>query len=181
MHRRFLAMTARKRFCTYREIAAEIQILINPADEHDPLHDPTLAIGELLWPTYNEKTAWRDVQAELKRLAKQTKETTEQVRQQETIRLDEMAKGVYPLAILGDVKSVEAMLKIMQHKARLYGLEAPVRAELTGKDGAPLQAPVFVYIPANNRDELPTVPEPKRLNSAPVPAIAVPEPKEQVA
>ena len=54
-------------------------------------------------------------------------------------RLDRMLAGMWPKAIAGNEKAVTAAVKIMDRRARYLGIDAPVRAELTGKDGGPIE------------------------------------------
>ena len=58
-------------------------------------------------------------------------EATEAVRQQELARLDKLMERVYKRAVaLGDPKDVEAVLKIMDRRARYAGIEqAKVQVE----------------------------------------------------
>jgi len=63
-------------------------------------------------------------------------EPADQVRALELHRLDALWKRVQPKIKEGDLKAVEVALKIMQRRAALLGLDAPVT--LQGPDGAPL-------------------------------------------
>ena len=74
----------------------------------------------------------------------------------ETIsRLDGMLAKVYPAAESGDVQAVDRVLKIEERRAKLLGLDAPVRTALQGggEDAPPIvtEARVSIYIPANGR------------------------------
>jgi predicted DNA-binding transcriptional regulator YafY len=42
----------------------------------------------------------------------------------EMMRLDDMAFGIWPAATMGDVKAIEAMLKIMERRAKMLGVDA---------------------------------------------------------
>ena len=50
----------------------------------------------------------------------------------------ELLAGLWPAAISGDVPSVGMALRVAERRARLLGLDAPTRQELTGADGGPL-------------------------------------------
>ena len=67
------------------------------------------------------------------------KELAEDVRLLELERLDRMLAGMWPKAIAGDPKAVAAAVKIMDRRAKYLGIDAPVRTELTGKDGGPIE------------------------------------------
>jgi hypothetical protein len=58
---------------------------------------------------------------------------------EEVSRLDGMLKKVYPAAEGGDLQAVDRVIKIIERRAKLLGIEAPVRIETTGRDGAPIE------------------------------------------
>jgi hypothetical protein len=75
-------------------------------------------------------------------------------RQQENERLDALLEAVWPAATtpspiyakdgtyIGeavDMKAVDTVLKLMDRRAKLNGLDMPVKAEVSGPDGGPLQ------------------------------------------
>lgn len=53
-------------------------------------------------------------------------------------RLDKMFTVAYLNAQAGDVNAIAACMRIMERQARLLGLDAPERKEVTGKGGRPL-------------------------------------------
>lgn len=64
-------------------------------------------------------------------------EAAEQYRFLELERLDQMTKGVFPKALKGDVKAVDAMIKIMTRRAKyIHGLEVPQEHNLSANDGS---------------------------------------------
>ena len=67
-----------------------------------------------------------------------TTEHAAHLRDIELARLDAMLAGLWDRATTGDVPSVVAALRIGERRARLLGLDAPERRELTGPDGGPL-------------------------------------------
>ena len=67
----------------------------------------------------------------------------EEHRQMDTARCEEMILGLQPGLRRGDPKSVEAAVKVLGHKSKLLGLEAPKRMEMTGKDNGPLTIELF--------------------------------------
>lgn len=75
-------------------------------------------------------------------------------RQQENERLDSLLEAVWSKATIPspvfdrerevvaheiDLKAVDTVLKLMDRRAKLNGLDTPVRSEITGADGGPLQ------------------------------------------
>jgi hypothetical protein len=74
-------------------------------------------------------------------------------RQQENERLDELLEAAWPAAttpkpirnkegdIVGeeiDMRAIDTVLRLMDRRAKLNGLDMPVKAEVTGADGGPL-------------------------------------------
>jgi hypothetical protein len=62
----------------------------------------------------------------------------EDFRKLDTARCEEMLMNLQPGIRKGNVRSVEAGIKILDHTAKINGFAAPNRHELTGKDGKPL-------------------------------------------
>jgi len=75
-------------------------------------------------------------------------------RQQENERLDELLEAAWPRATQPspvfdkngevvdhalDMRAVDTVLRLMDRRAKLNGLDMPVKAEVTGADGGPLQ------------------------------------------
>ena len=75
-------------------------------------------------------------------------------RQEENERLDALLAAAWPMATelrpvfnkdgeevaqSIDLKAVDTVLKLMDRRAKLNGLDMPVKAEVTGADGGPLQ------------------------------------------
>jgi hypothetical protein len=67
----------------------------------------------------------------------------EEHRQMDTARCEEMILSLQPGLRRGDPKTVEAAIKVLGHKSKLLGLEAPKRMEMTGKDNGPLTIELF--------------------------------------
>lgn len=74
----------------------------------------------------SEGNAWRAVMKVLKNSAP---ESTDQVRQMEVRRLDAMFRPLYVQALRGDRLAVDRCLKIMERRAGLLGLDAPIRIQ----------------------------------------------------
>jgi hypothetical protein len=67
----------------------------------------------------------------------------EEHRQMDTARCEELILGLQPGLRRGDPRSVDAAVKVLAHKSKLLGLEAPKRMEMTGKDNGPLTIELF--------------------------------------
>lgn len=74
--------------------------------------------------------AYRAVQTALLEI---TQEPAQEVRQLELERLDAMLLGLWPAARKGKEGAVDRVLRIMERRAKLLGLDAPVKAEMGGK------------------------------------------------
>lgn len=59
-------------------------------------------------------------------------------RQEENERLDALLEAVWPDAQTGDLRAVETVLKLMDRRAKLNGLDMPVKAEVSGPEGGAL-------------------------------------------
>lgn len=79
----------------------------------------------------NRGNAWRTVQRVLARV---DAEDAAALRTVEGGRLDRMQTAVWGQALKGDVKAVNAVLRIMDRRARLFGLDAPMQVEITQRD-----------------------------------------------
>lgn len=86
------------------------------------------------------RTTVRDyVAKEMELLRKETAEQVQEMRDMELKRLDELLKSWFPLAKAGDEKAAGIVLKAQERRAKLVGLDAPVKQELTGKDGGAIK------------------------------------------
>jgi len=78
-------------------------------------------------------------------LAELTREPAERLRTVELERMDAMLVGLWPKAKTGDVASVQAALGVMARRAKLLGLDAPVKTENKhggSDDGKPIRVAV---------------------------------------
>jgi hypothetical protein len=66
------------------------------------------------------------------------REPANELRDLEVARLDAMLLPLWRRVQSGDEKAVDRVLRIMERRARLLGLDAPRRQELSGPDGKPL-------------------------------------------
>jgi vacuolar-type H+-ATPase subunit H len=85
-------------------------------------------------------TAHRHVQSALAESRAQISAEADELRSEELSRLDAMTAGLWPRARKGEAAAVDRMLKIMERRAKLLGLDAPERRELSGAGGGPIQA-----------------------------------------
>jgi hypothetical protein len=84
----------------------------------------------------NKSAAWKAVHAALHR---QEYESVSALRQLEATRLDQIQVALWPRAIAGDLKAIDGMLRVMARRASLFGLDAPRRQEITGREGGPVE------------------------------------------
>ena len=82
------------------------------------------------------------VRRALKKLQEECAEVAEEVRQLELDRLDAMLAGLWDGAETGDTAAIDRVLKIQERRARLLGLDAIVKVDVTTSDG--IDAPLFV-------------------------------------
>lgn len=66
----------------------------------------------------------------LKALQEVAYEAADEMRTQEGERLDRLQMGLWPQATRGDVKAVLAVVRVMERRAKLFGLDAPVKLEV---------------------------------------------------
>jgi hypothetical protein len=88
----------------------------------------------------SEKTAYLDVQDELGRLDAVIKQKAERLRDLEMRRLERLTIALQPGIDAGDPRSILAGVRLMERRAKLCGLDAPL--QVTGADGAPLSVTI---------------------------------------
>jgi hypothetical protein len=84
--------------------------------------------------------AYKAVTAALGRVVAEQRAETELLRQLEVARLDALHVAVWPAALAGDLPAVDRALRITEQRARLLGLNAPVRVETRSAAVADLDA-----------------------------------------
>lgn len=97
-------------------------------------------IAECLPPHPNGKSVTSQAVAKmitrvLARLAKLTEQNVDDVRRIELERLDVMLKGLWSKAEGGDESAVDRILKIMQRRAEMLGIDAPERKQIEAELG----------------------------------------------
>lgn len=103
-----------------------------------------VAIGEQLG--LKKSQAHRLVTAGMAEARAQIGASADELRTEELSRLDGMLQGLWPRARKGEVVAIDRVLKIGERRAKLLGLEAPVRIETTGRDGAPIEVSSTVSV-----------------------------------
>lgn len=73
-----------------------------------------------------------------KAIARIPRDDAEQVLQLELDRLDALLRGLWPQAVKGHGGAVDRVLRVMERRARLLGLDAPTKRELSGPAGGPI-------------------------------------------
>jgi len=69
-------------------------------------------------------TAYRDVSSALAEIASSRSEQAEELRALQSARLDALLVAVWDTAEAGDVKAIDRVLRIMERRARLHGIDA---------------------------------------------------------
>jgi hypothetical protein len=106
IERRTRALEMRKAGASYRRIASQLGVSV--------------------------KTAHDDINAELLDLREQTQQDAQTVKDLELQRCDAMTQGLWTAVETGDPKAVMAAVRVSERRARLIGLDAPAKTELTG-------------------------------------------------
>ncbi len=111
-------MTAEKRIATAEKQARALQFRASGAT----FAQIGLALG------CSTTRAWQLVEAGLDRTVREPAEALVAL---ECDRLDRMQLAIWPRVLKGDLHAIDAMLKIMARRAKLLGLDAPAKHEIT--------------------------------------------------
>lgn len=103
--RRLQALELRKSGLSYRKIGARLDI--------------------------SHEQARQDIEAELKILAAERSDKAEELRQLELERLDKLTAALDSWVEAGSHNAVNAYLRIMERRAKLLGLDAPMKTDVT--------------------------------------------------
>lgn len=110
-------------------------------------------IGEKLGIT--RQAAHKLVTGAMESARAQIAASTDELRMEEVSRLDGLLEKLWPKARKADAQAVDRVLKIMERRAKLLGLDAPIRTALQGggEDAPPIvsEARVTFYMPDNGR------------------------------
>lgn len=96
--------------------------------------------AERLPKNYDERYAYDDVKAELDRLNTQNLEAAAEISRLEQESLDQMQASVWAQALSGHMGALDRVLRIMERRARLLGLDAPTKTALQNPDGSALNS-----------------------------------------
>ena len=80
-----------------------------------------------------------DVQVIRKRWIANSVHSYDQHVAEQSALLDGIERAMAPKAMLGNERAAEVLLRVMERRARLLGLDRPVRHEVTGADGGPIE------------------------------------------
>jgi hypothetical protein len=87
----------------------------------------------LTWQRIAEETGYADhtgAYAAYKRAIKRTlQQPADELREQELDRIDRLQLAAWPNAMKGDIKSILAVVKLMERRARLLGLDTPIKIQ----------------------------------------------------
>lgn len=81
--------------------------------------------------------AWKIVKAALDELVQQRDDTAERVRELELYRLNKLRLALDPKK--SDPRVADTLIRISAREAKLRGLDAPQKTELSGPNGGPIQ------------------------------------------
>ncbi len=104
-----------------------------------------------------KSTAHRLVEAGMADARAQITASADDLKAQELSRLDGLLLKLYPSAANGDLQAIDRVIKIGERRAKLLGLDAPVRTALQGggDDAPPVstvsETRVTFYMPDNGR------------------------------
>jgi hypothetical protein len=87
----------------------------------------------------NRSSAFKAIERSLR---ENTAENVEQLRQVEGRRLDELEAVYRPKAMRGDLDAAKLLVAVGDRRAKLFGLNAPVKTEITGADGGAVEVKV---------------------------------------
>jgi len=94
---------------------------------------------------YSDVQAYNDVKAELDRIKALCAEEAEAVRTLELERLDEILPKLIEGSKKGDWFAVDRLLKVMERRAKLLGLDAPEKRDVTSNGETIDAAPTYFY------------------------------------
>lgn len=87
------------------------------------------AIGDALG--VSQAAAYKAIRRVLEKTVQQSTESADELRQVEITRLDMLYLKMSPLADSGSMGAVDRCLRIMERRARLLGLDAPAKTDIT--------------------------------------------------
>jgi hypothetical protein len=95
----------------------------------------------------SKSAAHRYVDEAMAEASEQVRGEANVIKAEEISRLDGMLRGLWPTARKGNHGAVDRVLKIMERRARLLGLDAPVKVAATNKEGDEDADPTRYIVP----------------------------------
>ena len=92
--------------------------------------------------------AYKAVKRAIARITKEADDVAEEVRAIELQRLDELTLTYQPRAMKGDEKAAKLVIQVMDRRAKLLGIDAPSKQEISGDI-----SPVIVRFPECDLDK----------------------------
>lgn len=89
-------------------------------------------IGELLG--VSKQAASKLVEKALAELSAEVEKSAEKLREIETARLDTVQAAIWGDVLKGDVQAVDRYIKISARRAALWGMDSPIKTEISGGD-----------------------------------------------
>lgn len=84
---------------------------------------------------YSDRAAaCKDIQRALEANIAQQAQSADTLHEVELMRLDRLQAAAWQAAAGGDLKAIETVLKIVDRRCRLLGLDAPIKADITVSD-----------------------------------------------
>lgn len=125
LERQLKAIDLRKRGLTYREIGRQLDV--------------------------SHVQAYKDVNAELRRLTKLRDKKADQERQLDLERIDAMIKGLEPMAAVGNPGAVNSLLKCLERRSKLLGLDMPTETKNDHTSNGQTISVTFNPVPARDK------------------------------
>ncbi len=133
--RRHMALDMRRQGGSYRQIAESLREV------------------EGIPPKYSHVQAQRDVTEMLRQINEANREAVAILKRLELERLDELWYVYWKPAIGGDIAAAHYLLRLMERRARLEGLDAPLTMKHSGDPEHPLVARTFTIKVDRRRDD----------------------------
>lgn len=100
-------------------------------------------IGETLKPRCSAQGAHKLVTTALRELVP---DQAAELRDMMAAQLDDLLVGVWEHALKGDTIAIADAMRLLDRKAKLFGVDAPARVALEGRDGGPIQSEATVTV-----------------------------------
>ncbi len=118
----------------------------------------------------------KDLNRALVELAQEEKAGVAELRTLELARLDSLLQTFYPKAVNGDYQAFDRVIKVAERRAKLLGLDMPVKVASTLSDGTDIQAGQWQEIRQVVFSALDSYPEARLLVAQRLSVLALPIP-----